>query len=360
MIVKKLNYNAMKNKSLKLVVSIILMIVVSCDEPETIVTNYVHPDGAVTRKIEMRSSKNKFEISDLQVSVDSTWTIKDSCEINDKGDTIWIRRAAKLFGNVDEINLAYKNDSGANKEISRHAEFKKRFKWFNTEYRFAETINNKTAFGYPLRDFLNGEELLFFYSPVNVRETMIKGPDSLKYKALGDSVDRKVETWATRNLVAMWIGEFTKLTKGRDGSDLTLESIKEHENEFVNLLVSNEGKFDSLWSNGTLLKEFLGEDNALKFKTEADTAIETVTDQFFVNFKEYSVRIVMPGQVIGTNGFIDSSNVLLWPVKSDYFLTEPYEMWALSKMPNRWAWIISGLFLVFVLTGVIIRVIKKG
>jgi hypothetical protein len=79
-----------------------------------------------------------------------------------------------------------------------------------------------------------------------------------------------------------------------------------------------------------------------------------------VNFKDYTVRIVMPGKVIGTNGFIDSSQVLLCPVKSDFFLTEPYEMWALSKIPNRWAWIVSGLFLVFVLTGVIIRVIKKG
>ena len=68
----------------------------------------------------------------------------------------------------------------------------------------------------------------------------------------------------------------------------------------------------------------------------------------------------MPGKLTGTNGFIDSSKVLLWPVKSDYFLTEPYEMWAESKIPNTWAWIVSGLFLLFVLTGVIIRIIKKG
>ncbi len=43
----------------------------------------------------------------------------------------------------------------------------------------------------------------------------------------------------------------------------------------------------------------------------------------------------MPGKLIGTNGFIDSSQVLLWPVKSDYFITEQYEMWAESKIPNH-------------------------
>jgi hypothetical protein len=62
----------------------------------------------------------------------------------------------------------------------------------------------------------------------------------------------------------------------------------------------------------------------------------------------------MPGKIIGTNGFIDSSSVLLWPVKSDYFLTQTYEMYAESKIPNIWAWVVSGLFLVFVLAGVIV------
>jgi hypothetical protein len=350
----------MKRKPFKLIASLILMMVVSCDEPETVVTNYVHPDGSVTRKIEMRNNENKFKLSDLQVPFDSTWTVKDSCELSEKGDTTWVKRAVKLFKNVDEINLAYKNDSGANKEISRQAGFKKRFKWFNTEFRFSETIDKKLSFGYPVRDFLNNEELLYFYSPENVKHDKETGPDSLKFKALSDSVKHKTDTWSTKNIVSGWIEEFSKLTSGKDGSDMNKESLKVREDEFVKIVEAKNEKFDSLWSNGTLLKELIGEANALKYKTEADTAIESVTKNFFVNFKEYSVRIAMPGKLIGTNGFIDTSKVLIWPVKSDYFLTEPYEMWAESKIPNRWAWIVSGLFLVFVLTGVIIRVIKKG
>ena len=141
---------------------------------------------------------------------------------------------------------------------------------------------------------------------------------------------------------------------------MTRESLKAHEDRFANLIEINDSKLDSLWKNGILLKEFIGEVNALKYKTEADSAISIVSNNLWVNFHDYSVRIVMPGKLMGTNGFIDSTKVLLWPVKSDYFLTEPYEMWAESKMTNNWAWIVSGLFLVFVLTGVIIRIIKKG
>ncbi len=46
----------MKKKSVKLILSLILMLIVSCNEPETVVTDFVHPDGSVTRrKIEMKS-----------------------------------------------------------------------------------------------------------------------------------------------------------------------------------------------------------------------------------------------------------------------------------------------------------------
>ena len=128
----------------------------------------------------------------------------------------------------------------------------------------------------------------------------------------------------------------------------------------MKIFVIKSDKIDSLLKNGVLLREFIGESNALEFRTEADSAFSIVKRNFWVDFKDYSVRIVMPGKLTGTNGFIDSCKMLLWPVKSDYFLTQPYEMWAESKIPNRWAWVVSGLFLIFVLTGVIIRVIKKS
>lgn len=334
--------------------------VVSCDEPETVVTNYVHPDGSVTRKIEMKNNENKFKLSDLQVPFDNTWTLKDSLEIDKKGDTTWVRRAEKLFRNIDEINLSYKSDSGANKDISRQTGFKKRFTWFNTEFRFSERIDKKLSFGYPVKNFLNNEELLYFYSPENLKHDKETGPDSLKFRALSDSVKLKTDLWSTKNIVSEWIGVFSNLIAVKAGKDMTRESLKAREDEFVKIVEENDEKFDSLWSKGIILNKLIGEKNALKYKVEADTALESVTKNFFVNFKEYSVRVVMPGKLIGTNGFIDSSHVLLWPVKSDYFMTEQYEMWAESKVPNRWAWIISGLFLVFVFTGILLKVIKKG
>jgi hypothetical protein len=161
-------------------------------------------------------------------------------------------------------------------------------------------------------------------------------------------------------MVSEWIGEFAKLTESKADRNISLQSLKSREDDFVTLIEKEDKKLDSLWKNGILLREFIGDANALKYKSEADSALSIVTNKLLIKFSDYSVRIVMPGKLIGTNGFIDRGQVLLWPVKSDYFMTEPYEMWAESKTPNTWAWIVSGFFLAFVLTGVIVRIIKKG
>lgn len=348
----------MISRKLKFVISMVLVIAASCNLPETIVTNVIHRDGTVLRRIEMKNSENTFEVSDLQVPFDSTWTITDSLEINIEGDTIWVRRAEKLFSDIEEINRTYLSDSGANKNIERHAEFRKKFRWFNTEYRFTEIIDKQMLYGYPVDNFLNQDELDWFYSPASLTDEKLNGADSLKFRAFNDTVDKKIEKWYLKNLVSEWIGEFTRLTGDAGEIGMSQEALKQREDEFAATIEKNSENFDSLWAEGALLREFIGDANAVRFKTEADSAAEWATDRFWVSFKEYTLRTIMPGKLTETSGFVDSSGILLWPVRSDFFLTEQYEMYSESKVLNKWAWVISGLFVVFVGIGIIIR--KKG
>jgi len=354
-----LNYSDMKAKTLKIAIISILLGIISCDEPETVVTNIVHPDGSITRKIEMRNSKENFKTSDLKVPFDSSWTITDSLEISEKGDTTWIKRAVKDFLNTDEINLTYKLDSGLNRAIDRKAELKKTFRWFNTVFRFSETIGSTMKFGYPVKNYLSPDELLYYYSPGSEQQAKQNGPDSLKYRAIVDSISEKTDRWLTESLVSEWIGEFTVLTSGKNGIGIILDSLNNNRNELTKSLEQEGNNFDSLWACGAILNPYIGENGYQRFKTEADTALEKVTSYVTFGFGDYSERISMPGRLTGSNGYADSSHILVWPVKSDYFLTEPYIMWAESKLPNKWAWIVSGLFIIFVATGFIIRVTKK-
>jgi hypothetical protein len=287
----------------------------------------------------MRSTKKGFSVSDIKVPFDSTWDISDSVEISEKGDTTWVKRASKTFIDCDEINLAYQNDSGINKSVGREAKFSKSFRWFNNVYRFSESVDKTLSFGYPLKNYLSSDELLFFYTPSGEQEARKNGPDSLKFSE--------------------WIYEFSGLAAGREGIDAAVASLRKNEDELVSLVSEFENNFDSLWSAGAILNPYIGENGYQKFKAEADSAMKIVTEYIMPDFSSYSVRISMPGVLTGSNGFTDSTNVLLWPVSSDYFFTEPYVMWAESKIPNTWAWVVSALFLLFVSVGVGIRAIKK-
>jgi len=340
---------------ISIIVFLILAMLVSCDEPDTVVTNIVHPDGSVTRKILMRNTKNIFNKAELQLPFDSTWKVIDSMEVSSKGDTTWIKRAEKLFKNVEGINLEYKNDSSVNGKMTRFAGFSKKFKWFNTEYRYSESIDKLIPSGYSVRNFLSDEEIAYYYSPDYIKFNKENGVDSIKYNILADSIDKKSERWIVKNVASLWIEEFSRLIGSDAGPELSRESLKSREDELAAIINSDKGIFDSLWTANVLFKKFIGETDAIKFKTEADSAMSVAFEKFLVDIRNYSVRIVMPGRLIATNGYIDSTRDLLWPVKSDFILTDQYEMWAESKTPNVWAWIVSGLFLIFVAMGIYLK-----
>jgi hypothetical protein len=349
----------MNRKSIKPVI-MLLVILASCDEPQTVVTDYVHADGSVTRRIDMKSDKNNFSISVVQVPLDSSWSTRDTIVIDRKGDTTWIRKCEKLFKNVSGINRSYASDAGANRKTVREASFKRKFRWFNTQYRFSEKIEKVLPDGYPVKDFLDGEELRWFYSPDRLRLDKEAGPDSLKYRFLNDSVNKKVNRWTLSNYTSGCIMEFARLTRGKEGSVEAVKSLISREGEIVRLIESDNKDLDSLWSDGTLLKRFLGEAGAVKFKADADSAISIFADSLnrWMNFSEYTLRISMPGRLTGMNGFIDSTSIPLWPVRFDFFFTEPYEMWAESRTTNWWAWVVSSIFIIFVFSGIIIK--RKG
>jgi hypothetical protein len=237
--------------------------------------------------------------------------------------------------------------------IQRSASFRKHFRWFFTTLRFSEKLENTFLYGYPVENFLSGEELDFFYLPDNICDEKLAGPDSTRYKELKNTISEKTEHWMSVSLVSEFIEEFSKLTEGRAGADISKEALKRREADISRLVP--EG------SDSSIFASLLGDRNYELFRTEADSAsaiLEKRFDQQF-SFSKYSVKYVMPGKVVETNGFIDKTGEIIWPVKAEYFFTEPFEMWAESKISNIWAWVVSGIFLLFVILGMSVRTYRR-
>jgi hypothetical protein len=371
----------------------------SCDY-KTHVINTVHKDGSITRKVTMKNSEEKFEPSKYRVPVDSTWQTKIDIDVNEKGDTSWILTAEKHFGNVDEINEEYINDQGSNQHLERKAYFSKSFKWFTTVFRYSETIDKFMTVTCPASDFLSDEELKFFYLPGNVKAELKNGSDSLKYEALSDTIDTKSEIWMWTSFVRQWmeifydlfgdhpdlsidkeemlskesgfIQQFIDYEKSeKEKDEETLRIIEEAEDEEVVTVleeeIEQEVKDEEPDDIELIITSMLGKEFYSTFRTEIDSAmsvLETMIKPFFSS-NNYDMEIRMPGRIIASNGYADTDpdsendGGILWTVEGEYFLTQQYEMWAESQVSNYWAWIISALFILFVITGFVIRSKKE-
>jgi len=94
------------------------------------------------------------------------------------------------------------------------------------------------------------------------------------------------------------------------------------------------------------------------------SVLENMTEPYF-STDNYDIEIRMPGNIIASSGYVntvpdsENSTGILWTVQGDYFLTQQYEMWAESQVNNYWAWIITALFILFVVTGFVIRSKKE-
>ncbi len=349
----------MKRFILKPALLMTMILLFSCQDTE--VTNIVHSDGSVTRKIVIKDSDgNNFEPEFYKVPFDSTWKISDTIEIGENKDTTWIRTAEKFFRNVDELNLEYKNDKGANRETRREARFDKKFHWFNTIYTFSEDIEPSFKHGYPIGDYLSEKELEYFYLPENILEERKMGPDSILVRQIADSVETKTEKWMFMSCIAEWEIIFQSIAEKNGKWNDSLEFLKEQDSLIYSFIEKSENDSGSAYffdAKDIIARKVFGDELFVALRPEIDSSLAKFEELFSVitEFSRYSVRTIMPGKLVGTKGFIDANGEILWPVKMEYFLTRPYQMWAESKTSNTWAWVVSGVFLGFVFIGLIIK-----
>lgn len=321
----------------------LLMIMISCEGPETTVTNYVRRDGSVMRKAELKNSKNELALNDFRVPVDSTWKLHDSISISDQGDTTWFLLAEKLFESVDDINMSYLADTGKNSVVPRSASHQLKFKWFTTEWRFTEKCGKSLTHGYPSNNFLTPEEIEFRNMPSVMKDVLLAGTDSLKYKTLNDSLDAHTEMLLIRSLISEWIEDAGSLCASSGKDTLVVQTLRSHEAEFDEASLADEG------FNKTCA-QILGDSIFEKVKPELDSAMKVSEKKFdrSLSFQSYTLKTVLPLKVRSTNGYTMTGGEIAWPVNGDLFLTDDYVMWAEAREVNYWAIFLTALVLVTV------------
>ncbi len=327
----------------------------SCEGPDALVINIVHNDGSVTRKIILTFTKNEFDLYDCQVPVDSTWNITMDYNISEEGDTTYTLTAVKEFESVNGINSLYTNYEGSNPHMKRKAEFHKKFRWFNTVYRYTEHVD-KAINGYPPEEFFTEEELDFFYMPEKLVEARLEEADSSQIKEnIIEPMEEKFDIWLGRSLVKAMIGKITDTISINPEIDLDVKILQEKEEAIAASLLILD--MDEVHVMDSLLGEGYYESNRVLL----DTIMSEVEKEFDVALSadDYLIQTVMPGELVATNGYIDEDGNVVWEVEGDVILSADYNMWAESKERNTWAWIVTAIFVLFVISGLIVSIFRR-
>ena len=109
-----------------------------------------------------------------------------------------------------------------------------------------------------------------------------------------------------------------------------------------------------------LFKKVLGVNFYESFKTQIDSSINAIDDILtdYWDMETYDIEIRMPGKILSSSGYASTGDSeqekgIIWTVTGDYFLGQPYEMWAESQTTNYWAWVVTGMFILFVAAGLL-------
>lgn len=334
-------------------VLVLLLFLSSCGGPDALVINRVNSDGSIDREIILTYHADEFDLDDCQVPVDSTWSITKVMDISEKGDTTWTLTAKRHFESAGAITEEYQSYGGSNSRLTRSARFVKSFRWFTTHYTFSETVEGAMG-GYTPEEWFDDEVLNLFYMPEQMVEELMLGSDSLKYRTLTDSLEKEKERWMGANLGMTFIDEIIRMSLlQEDTPDTLFYSMKKDEAASLIFSVTDEEVLvDSLFGKG-----FYEANREL-----SDSAMAVTEDMFNIAFESdnYLMQIVMPGDIVGTNGYPDAEKGILWKVNGECFLTDDYVMWAESGRTNWWAVIVSLVFVIFVIVGLLIRVKRKA
>jgi hypothetical protein len=261
-------------------------------------------------------------------------------------DTTWIYTYARDFEDAEEINNLYEEGNDRFNHVKRRAEFSRKFNWFFSRILFIETIEPMVQ-GVDPQEFFTQEEYEVFIMSDSELQQYINHPDSLMRRDFVDQVEVRTEDWMTMCLAEDYLQRLADFAASHN-ADIEKDSILSKKDLFI-AKVEDESDIPELTALiFDVAPEVLFGDEISMFFEETGQFYEQVFD---IGGSSYTMDFVMPGTLTDANGTIINKQRVSWDVSSERFFAMSFVMEAESRVINLWAWIVSAVFIVFVLTG---------
>jgi hypothetical protein len=377
---------------MKHVGSFVLLVILASGCLEYTVTTRVLPDGSIERTIVVKGDSSEILKGSLPVPVDSTWNISGAYEYKSEGDSSgekqYVYRASKVFRNSAELNKELNPVSEEGGRIKREVKVEKKFRWFNTFYKYAETYKQTFPFHRkPVDEFLNDEELEIVFADdkdlyysresdavIVIKDTLVRPAlsvkDSARMKELKEAIEHKLYRWASANVYEEFF-DVLKDALDKSGIIKPAEAEKTRDSLFArfNTCFVDLDSFLTMQDdkNGMYLLQLASQYyhiDTTKLHQANPIGFDSINKKLenifpVVNGDSYVNLTIMPGIIISSNSTEINGNTASWDIVPDRFYAKDYTLLIESKKINKGLAIVSGVFVVFLLIGLVAGMLRK-
>ena len=298
----------------------------------------ISPDGSCERVITIPRDSVSIPHSAFPIPVDPSWTTEWKKTGKDSPKYEYIAR--KHFATPEQLSSEYSTRPDTSL-LKIRVDVKKRFEWFYTYIKYEEIYDLDNPFHkIPISDFLSEEEI-----------------DSYRRGVDDDSIKARVDKWFMRNIFEDYFADAVKSLEKKNDPSLPASLLIEKKELLYNVTMNDSGpqNVDDLLRilekimNTKAVNSLRDEFDKLWQDTEAKLSRLSDADGSYTNSVE------LPGLILDTNSDKIEGSRISWKFASDQLRIGEYMMKAESRVTNVWAFIITGILVVFIIFLIVLK-----
>lgn len=253
------------------------------------------------------------------------------------------------YSSVSEMNekFRFKQSHEWSKMDVKHS-LDKKFRWFYTYYKYAETYPQlKTDLKIPFDKYMTRDEASFWFTG---QPNLVQGMNGIEMREFVGKLEDAYNIWYGINV---WTNEFDVVIKNYNqikNKPVTVErlkvlcdtifmSIKDKEKYEMDEVLNSYFKttaFSPLWQG----------DSSIMKKYE-----ESVDKQEYITYfaKDFNYKLIMPGKVTSAINAVQQGDTLSWKLTAYRMAMSDYTIEAQSRKENIWAFILTGIIVLIAL-----------
>lgn len=338
------------------IIALILALLLLSSCREITIKTTIHEDGSFTRVLTIQSDDSASVYTrDLPYPIDVSWSQEYSYDTanSEKPHTLVY---SKTYSNSKELNTEISSDTGWRKNLVRNVAIEKHFGFFYSYLSFSETIkaaNPFTAIDY--HDYLSESDLKLLIG----KKLLQTEKDSAQFNKAEEAVEQFLaEAISTEIISELEIG-IRKLNLPSLNPDEVIkfkDSINCNVEDFDFEKISSFIDYYANWTDNPEVEK-LKELSPPLFQ-EMDKKMDLFMD--ILMMESYIQVIELPGLLTETNSINPVGNQVSWKIEPASFLFEDFSMTAESRIINYWAFILTGIVLILLITVLAIKAFGKS